>query len=405
MSEIKKKSFHKRQKLQKACIKAFIVTVISCFLSYLIVVPLSESLLAKLFSAPETSDFTMSDMFIQFADSRPVRHLDNRIAVVDIGYAGREEITEGLEILAAAEPKVVGLDVNFPDRKGDIDNDLFNSILALSDRIVLPLGLDQKDDKFEINEKPFFYDTPEGKQLSYGVINLPAKSSRASIREFEVDFPLSSGASLPSYVTQMARMGDPEAYSRLLKRGNARETIDYASREFNVIPINELLDRAGELTDKIVLMGSLGDAYDLHSTPLNSYQAGLLIHANSLATVLDGSWYVTASDLIDFALAVILCFLLILAAELIVERGRDIVLRIVQIIIMALSVWIGYNLFLDHHILLDLTYTFFVVGIGLLVLDLWHGINHLWKIATAKRQARQNLTPDTLTKNNSQQDA
>ena len=139
MTEIKKKPFGKSQKLQKACVKALIVTALSCFLSYLIVVPLSESLLAKLFSAPETSDFTISDMFIQFADSRPVRHLDDRIVIVDIGYAGREEIAEALEMVAAAEPKVVALDVNFPDRKGESVSLLMESLLALSGKIVLPL--------------------------------------------------------------------------------------------------------------------------------------------------------------------------------------------------------------------------------------------------------------------------
>lgn len=348
---------------------AAVVTAVSCLLAYAIIVPLSESLLGHLFSAPETSDFTMSDMFIQFADARPVRHLDDRIVIVDIGYAGRQEIADALEVVAVAEPRVVGLDVNFPYAKfEDVDSMLVGSILMQKD-IVLPLGLEQEGDVFAIDEKPFFYDAVSSPSLHYAVANLPAKSSRASIREFETGFPLAGGSVLPSYVTEMARIGAPQAYEALEKRHSKRETIDYASREFTVIPIDQVLDRAEELTDKFVLMGSMGDAYDMHATPLNSNMAGLLIHANALGTLLDSKWYRYVPDTVDYIASVILCFLLVFAVESLPGKGKGLALHAMQLFFLVLVVWFGYTLFLDHRILIDLSYTFFVVGLGLIVLE------------------------------------
>lgn len=369
------------------------VTAISCLIAYAVIVPLSESLLGHLFSAPETSDFTMSDMFVQFADSRPVRHLDDRIVIVDIGYAGRAEIADALEVVSVSEPRAVGLDVNFPQEKSaDVDAWLTESILAQNE-IVLPLGLEQEGDGFVVEEKPFFFDSVSSPNIHYAVANLPAKSSRASIREFETEFPLAGGAVIPSYVAELARIGDPEAYARLRQRNSKRETIDYASREFTVIPIDRLLDRAHELTGKYVLMGSMGDAYDLHATPLNSNMAGILIHANALGTLLDGAWYRYVPDAVDYIASVLLCFLLVFAAESLPGRGKGLALHAMQLFLLVLVVWFGYILFLDHRILIDLSYTFFVVGIGLIVLEFTQSfLNGLqWLKERRERKHMENL--------------
>ena len=374
-----------KKKIGRKALKSALITFMACLLAYLIVAPLSESLFAKLFSGAETSDFNMSDMFIQFADSRPVRHLDDRIVLVDIGYAGRGEIAEALDVIAIAEPKVVGLDVNFPEPKGEADTELLSSIMSQK-KIVLPLVMEDKNKTFTIAEKPFFYDSL-GNSVKYGAVNLPAKSATANIREFEVEY--SQGAKMepiPSFVVEMVRLGDPEAYTELKKRGNERETIDYASKEFTVIPIDRILDRADELTGKYVLVGSMGDAYDMHSTPLNSYQSGLMIHASALSTILDGKWFVYLPDIIDYITAAVLCFLLVFASEMILGKGKDLALRLLQLFILILIVWIGYNLFIDHHTIIDLSYTFFVVGIGLFVEELCDGVEELWRWLIAKHK-------------------
>ena len=376
----------RRKRLPVRLIFSAAVTALSCLIAYLVMVPLSESVFAKLFSAPETSDFTMSDLFIQFADARPVRHLDDDIVIVDIGYSGRAEIADALEMVEAADPKVVGLDVNFPKRKDEaIDDYLLQSIL-MQREVVLPLGLDQEEDgRFVVEDKPFFYDSVSAPTLHYASVNLPARSERASIRQFETGFTLADNSELPSYVAELARVGDHEKYRERMERGNRRETIDYASREFTVIPYEQLLDRLGDLTGKYVLVGSLGDAYDLHATPLNSSIPGLMVHANSLATILDGAYYTYVPDLIDYIVGVLVCFLLVFASESLPGRGKEMALRAIQLAFLVLVVWLGYTLFVDRYTLMDLSFTFFVVGLGLIVLDLGNG---LWNAVIWLRSRR-----------------
>lgn len=361
----------KRKSLPDRLILSVAVTVVSCLFAYLIMVPLSESVLAKLFSAPQTSDFTMSDIFIQFADARPVRHLDDNIVIIDMGYSGRAEIADALEMVDAADPKVVGLDVNFPKRKEEALDDYLLQSIIMQREVVLPLGLDQEQDgKFTVEDKPFFYDSISFPTLHYASANLPAKYEKASIRQFETGFILSDDTEIPSYAVELARIGDPDKYRELMERGNQSETIDYASREFTVIPYDELLDHLEDLTDKYVLLGSLGDAYDLHATPLNSSIPGLMVHANSLATIIDGDYYRYVPDIIDYVVGFLLCFLLVFASESLPGRGKSLALRSLQLAFMVLVVWLGYTLFVDKHTLMDLSFTFFVVGIGLMVLDL-----------------------------------
>lgn len=374
----------KRKSLPIRLIFSAAVTAVSCLIAYLIMVPLSESMLAKLFSAPETSDFTMSDLFIQFADARPVRHLEEDIAIVDLGYAGRLEIADALEMIEAADPKVVGLDVNFPSHKGSVDSLLLQALLMQKD-IVLPLGLEQEGERFVIEDKPFFYDEVSTPSLHYASVNLPARSSRSSIREFETGFKLENDSVMPSYVVELVRIADPEKYEQLMRRGNMRETIDYASREFTVVPYDEIFDRLGELTGKYVLVGSLGDAYDLHATPLNSNIPGLMVHASALATLLDGAYYKYVPDALDYVVGVLVCFLLVFASESLPGRGKDMALRALQLAFLILVVWLGYTLFVDKHTIMDLSFTFFVVGLGLIVLDLGNGI---WNVGVWIRDRR-----------------
>ncbi|MCH5218368.1 MAG: CHASE2 domain-containing protein [Muribaculaceae bacterium] len=386
--EAESRQLKRRKRLGRRVLKAICVTVLAGVCAFFIVVPLSDSLFSKLFSAPETTDFTMSDMFMQFADSRPVRHLDDSVVVVDLGYAGRGEISDALEIIAVAEPKVVGLDVNFALPKGDGDSLLIENIVA-QPQVVLPLGLEKEGDTFEITEAPFFYETLQSPNLHYGVANLPAKNSKASIREFETGFPLADGRELPSYIVEMGKLGNPAAYEKLKARGNIRETIDYASREYTVIPIDMLLDRAEELTDKYVLVGSMTDANDMHATPINSYQPGIMVHAKALSTMLEGDYFVNVPDVVDYVAAGILCFLLVFASDSIQGKGKDLSLRALQLFLLVFTIWLGYTLFLDRRTIIDLSYTFFVVGIGLFVLDFWNWIADLVAWSSERKEVRR----------------
>lgn len=62
---------------------------------------------------------------------------------------------------------------------------------------------------------------------------------------------------------EMIGLCDPRAEATLRQRRNIHEIIDYPTREFEVIPIGEVADRADELLRKIILVGAL----PIRSTP------------------------------------------------------------------------------------------------------------------------------------------
>lgn len=123
------------------------ITLLALLLSMALEAPFSSSASA-IFSNPEKNDFTLTDVYAQIADGRPVRKMEDRIAIVDIGLGGREEIADALELLQLCGVKAVGVDVNFEEPHED-DSRLLGAIASLPD-IVLPLGVEPAGDKFRI---------------------------------------------------------------------------------------------------------------------------------------------------------------------------------------------------------------------------------------------------------------
>ncbi len=335
---------------------------------------------SAIFSNPEKNDFNLTDIYAHIADGRAVRRLDDRIAIIDIGHGGREEIADILEVLTLCGPTVIGLDVNFEEPHDD-DSRLLNAI-ANAPSLVLPLGVKSKGNLFTISDKPFFYDTQQG--VSYGVINLATESDKSSVREYTVDFPMTDGKDLPSFVTALLSIADPDAKKELKARGHRRETATYHSREYNIYRYDNMLENAEKFTGKIVLIGSLDDASDMHSTPINSYMPGVIIHAHALSTALDREWYVTLPGWADYLIAFTLCFLIVMATVGICNGIRGFLVRILQIILAYAAVRIGYTLFVDRHIICNFSNTLLMIAFGLFAVDIWNGTAVIMTMTTKK---------------------
>lgn len=374
-------------------VRVIMATAIAFLLSGIIAEPFSTSTSA-LFSAPEKRDFRMTDLFAQIADQRPVRILDDRIVIVDIGRAGRDEIAEGLSLLSLCGPKAIGVDVNFADTTGN-DSAILEAIAA-NPGIVLPLGLAEKDNgRFIADETPFFYGM-DGLDVNYGAINLPSTDTKATIREYAVGFRTDNGT-VPSFVAALARLSSPEAAGKLHERGENLGVTAYHSRDFRTVKLAEIEQNAEQFADKTVLLGSLDDASDMHATPINSYMPGVLLHAYALATVLDGTWYEKTSALFDYMAAILVC--LIISAISLTAKGRyrGIILRILQVTCVFLAVRIGYETFIDHNILFNFTYTMLMVAFALFAVDIWNGLEETGHLIHKKIKQRT----DSLTCENS----
>lgn len=375
------------RRLPRLLLKALGITALAFALSLLLVKPISFSA-TSLFAPPEKDDYTIADFYADVADRRPVRTLDDNIVIVDIGMMDRYEIAGLLEIVSLCGPRVVGLDVMF-EQEMDGDSVLLQAIEANGSTLVMPVTVRQgADGHYALGERSYFH-TPRCDDA--GVVNLPGKVEGGTIREFATSFRMSDGTEWPSFVVAVAEKADPEAMRRLRERGNRLEVIDYPSREFTVIPGEQLFDRAEEITGKIVLIGALNDLGDMHSTPVNSYLSGVRIHASALSTILTGNYYNTGSVVTDWLMAWILCYLVTLAGVVVNVKIKGLVVRVIQLVLVYLTVLIGYKLYVDERIIINFSYTLLMVTFGLFATDIWNGVAGLWQTVRERRARRRTL--------------
>lgn len=382
MSEAKPEARRRKtppSKVTLPVLKSLGITMLAFLLSFSLSAPFTASLWS-FFSAPGKGDFTLPDLYMYVADNRPVRHLDDRIVIVDIDRAGRREIADLLSLLSLCGPKAVGLDVLFDKPSGD-DASLMEAIRSVPG-LVVPVAVEENDKKFAVSEKSFFTDSLP--TVSYGAANFITKSAKSSVREYAVDYTMSDGSKLPSFPTALAAIYDPDAATRLRSHNRARGIAAYHSRTYDVIPLEEAEDHAENFTDKIVLIGAMNEASDIHSTPISASMSGLLIHAHALSTILDGKWISEAPPYTDYIAAFIICFLIVLATLTIKNKIRGLLMRLTQVLTVYLAVRIGFWLFIDHDIICNFSNTLLMILFGLFALDIWNGITAILDMAYNK---------------------
>ncbi len=349
-------------------LKAAGITALAYLLSQLLISPYTASLSA-LFSSNDKTDFKVSDLFMQVADNRPVRVMEDNLVMVDVGRSGREEIADILFTLAECEPRLVGLDINF-EYPGDNDSILIEALSALPS-LVLPLGLNQDGDKFVISERPFFYESYP--QFRYGAINFPTSAEGETVREFPIQFALENGDTLPSLVVAMAETVAPQRIRQLRESGDETRIISYHSKELKTIPFEEIIDHAEEFKDKVVLVGTTSETSDIHSIPLRRGVSGLEIHAYALSTLLQGENLKKMPQAVDTVVAILLCFFIVLGAIGIKNGVRGLVVRIAQLSALYFLVRIGYGLLVDKDTVADFSQSILMITFGLLSVDVWNG--------------------------------
>ena len=366
--------------------RAFMATALGLTLSVWLVDALVLST-TSMFSSPEKRDFQLPDLFAQIADNRPVRKYDDRIIIVDIGHSDRLGIAEGLSLLSLCGPKAVGVDINFAD-PGEYDTVLTDALTSCPN-LVLPLGVGptKEQGEYKITDKPFFYN--DLKDIHYGIVNFPMNANKGTIREYAITFPTDQGI-IPSYAKALAEIADPEVVEVLDSREEPTGVTEYHSREYKTVHIEDIEEHAEDFADKIVLVGALEDAGDMHATTIKSHVAGILLHAAALSTMLDKTWYVKIPKTADYLIAVSLCFILMVVAYSFKNNLKGITIRILQGLLAFLAVRVGYELFVDHYVILDLSFTIMIIAFGFLAADIWNGIETLWHIGAEKLETKYN---------------
>lgn len=355
-------------------LKAAGITALAFLLSTVLLSPLSTSVSA-MFSTPERNDFTLSDFYNIVADSRAVSYLDTNIVIVNIDRSDRDEIADIINICRLAGAKAVGLDVMFGEPR-ETDAPLLEAMM-LCPALVQPLVVDPtaSSDTFAIKATSYYYAPDSATHIPsmYAAASLPSRYERSMVREMRVEFPTEDGHAIPSMALALAREADPEKAEALVERGNRYEIITYHSRRFVVLEPDQLLDHADLLTDRVVLIGAMTENSDLHQTPVDYSMPGVLIHAHSLATILDEAYMTSVPKWVGMLIASLLCFIIILLSVTVTGAAKGLLIRFVQIAFVWGAVQLGYWFFVSKNIVLDFSYALLMLAFGLFACDVWNG--------------------------------
>lgn len=319
----------------------------------------------------KASDFRISDFYNIVADGREVRTLDSQIVVVNIDGCSRDMIADVVEQIDFCAPKAIGLDVLF-DYPGPDDSHLL-SVLSECENLVLPVSVIYDSGKVTGLAGSFFYDSLP-KDRYYGAVNLAGSDARSVIREFRPFF-IESKDTIFNFSVQLARMTESKTAGYLLARKDSLETIFYPSREFEIIDAADVLRSQDLLRDKTVLVGAINDFSDKHETPAVADMPGILVHANTLATILHKDYIRKSGKAIDWSIAFILCFLVVFTnLKLRPFDSGAMLVRILQMLMLYFIVMIGCKLFINNHIYIDFSYPLMMVGTGLVTTDMLLGL-------------------------------
>ncbi|MFC2111381.1 CHASE2 domain-containing protein, partial [Bacteroidota bacterium] len=268
------------------------------------------------------SQFDKNDKYRQVINGEV--QTDTNIVIVNIGLLDRGGIATELNIINQYSPKVVGIDVNFEVEKEAFQDSMLMDAFSHTENLVLygkGINYNYAANSFE------FMKTVHPKFAQYGHLGYTnLKTSREGDNETanymkvcRIFLPFAQDSlankNTESFAVKICELYSPESLSKLKKRNNTFEYINYFGNiayyekkpRYKVVDIKDIFNDSLDGTifqDKIVLMGFLGrnlddtGGEDKFFTPLNPKYIGktspdmygVVIHANTINMILEGNY-------------------------------------------------------------------------------------------------------------------
>ncbi|MDQ3393268.1 MAG: CHASE2 domain-containing protein [Bacteroidota bacterium] len=329
------------------------------------------------------NDVEITDMV--FSRMRKHPGAEEKIVIVNIGNLNREGIAEQLTILNKYKPKLVAIDVFF---RND-GNPRHDSLLGKAFSEVENLILASKISNFNQASESF-----DSLETSHPKFNKYAKTAYANIiteakdqdhfktcrtftpREYVKD------ANEVAFGVKICQIYAPEKAEAFLKRNNVYEVINYRGNilyeegdfgnSFYALDVEDVLNENFDpemIENKIVIMGYIGNHFDDKSwkdkffTPMNLTYAGktnpdmfgVVIHANIVSMILNGSYINEMGKWGNIMSGVFLCFLNVVFFSIIYRKlslwydGLTKIIQIIEVIIL-LGIIIGVFYFFNYKL-------------------------------------------------------
>jgi CHASE2 domain-containing sensor protein len=317
--------------------------------------------------AEALSDFEITDLV--FSELREDPKVDDRIVVVNIGELPRAAIAEMIRTIQSYNPKVIGLNIDLSQESEEsiMDDLVLAETISQYPNMVLSSKLatyDEKKQEYRMLIKP-----NENYSFEYksGFNNLFTDDNKGeafkTIRNFPTKRKIEGGEEI-AFAIRIIEAYDPAMSQDLLARGNSEEVINFRGNVFDPFGMSsysgmfyalDWMDIVKEnfaddlIEDKIVIMGFLGNFIGDTNwdnkvfTPLNVDNAGksnpdmypTLVHANIAAMILNKDYIETLTTTTSIIIAIILCYLNVLAFCWVyykLDLWYDAITKIVQLI-------------------------------------------------------------------------
>lgn len=353
-------------------LKSVVITVMTLLFSHIVVYDLMS---VSFFSPMEkASDFRFSDFYTIVADDRAVSVLDEDIVMVPVDGYTRKEMARVIDDIDFSEPAAVGLDIAFAPPSNPEDDPLAEALASCAN-LVMPVRIDYSEDGSSHLSHISYYDDILEPQGGFAAVNIQGDAGeRTTVRNFTRSFQTDEGE-VPSLAAALVSIVRPDAAKKLAGRKGKEEYIKFASRKFDTVLPDEIIDDPGLVKGKIVLVGKMQNAGDLHVTPLDNFMPGLLIHAHTAATIISGDYIRTLTKYESYAVAVIVCLIIVWLNMLLIQSPvGPLVVRVVQVILLYLMIVGGTMAYVNHSIDLNFSFAIMSATLGVAACDVYIGL-------------------------------
>lgn len=355
-------------------LRDIVVTLLAFLISWIAVYDLMS---VSFFSPMEkAADFRFSDFYTLVANDRAVKTLHPSIVIIAVDGCNRREIAATLDDINYCMPAATGLDIAFSEPRDTLDDPLAEAIASFPGIILPVFAKETADGDYTVSHQSY-YDRFAPDDAVFAAVNIEGeKEARFTVREFMPLFPSTAESdAIPSLSYALVTKASPGIAGEMSRRDFGSEALRYASREFEILSPDEILDNQEMIEGKIVIVGKVRDAGDLHSTPLDNFTPGVLIHACAAATILDGDFTRRLTPVESWLIAAVACYLVVLLSLYLASNTLgDLIVRGMQLAALYLMILTGTLTYTRFNIDLDFANAMLMTSLGVVACDLFNGI-------------------------------
>lgn len=266
-------------------------------------------------------DFTLTDIYYT-----RIINQDNiykgPLVLVNAEHKSRQEIAFLLKRIEEGKPKVIGVDIIFPDKKDSAEDELLKQSFAGYNNIVLPYIASFDSTLPEVKNHKHF------QSRSASFVNLIGEDRQFSTIRYY--YPIYKN--IPAFTTAIMQMYDSSKALPLLKKGDHKTEILYYGnlQNFQYQTFDEIMNPAFNtdiFKDKIIMLGYMGESNgttdfldeDRFFTPLNPRMSGRshpdmygsVVHANIIRMAIEKDYIYAFPTWLNIVFAFLLNWLLL----------------------------------------------------------------------------------------------